>query len=405
MPGVARLPTPLRLFDDRVRTDRSPAPSAEGHFRFLNRIDRPYFAAVRDLLEDWFSRFPRDTQKDLRARFRSDDNAECLGAFWELYLHEVHRRLGFELERDPQVPGTTRRPDFLVSGGSRPFYLEATTVTYNKAEAQQRRRENLLVDLVNEAFDPDFFVSMGRVAAGPTTPSRAEVVDPVEQWLAGFDWESAHALAERGEWVPPTREFRPRDSFFSLRAHPRSPSVRGDRAFRTVAMGPARGGVHDEGDPIYRDLHDKASRYGRPDHPFVIAALCLRDFADDEDVEFALYGPEVFRVPIRPDGGQAGEGYLDRDPRGLWQRGTAQRATRVSAVLAAVHLAPYTVARAAPTLWTNPWAAKPLEAELPWRTRSGDLEQNRLVTTEATREPHEILDLPSDWPGPGRPFD
>jgi hypothetical protein len=394
----------LRLFDDRRRSDPSPAPRAESHFRFLNRVDRPYFAAVRDVLEDWFTHFPRDAQKDLRARFRSDDNSECLGAFWELYLHEVHRRLGFELKRDPEVPGTTKRPDFLVRGGRRPFYLEATTVTYNRAEAAQRRRENLLVDLVNEAFDPDFFVSMGRVAAGPTTPRREEVIAPIERWLAGLDWDSAHALMERGEWVGPEREFRPRDSFCNLRAYPRSPRVRGDRGFPTVAMGPGRAAYHNEGPPIYHDLHDKASRYGRPDHPFVIAALCLRDFVEDRDVEFALYGPEVYRIPIRPDGGEVGEGYLDRDTRGLWQRGTKQRATRVSAILAAVHLAPYTVARAAPTLWTNPWAAKPLEAELPWRTMSGDLERNSLVTTEATREPHKILGLPSDWPGPGRPF-
>jgi hypothetical protein len=207
------------------------------------------------------------------------------------------------------------------------------------------------------------------------------------------------------KWVAPEQDFRPRDSYFDLRAYPRSLRVRGDRGFPTVAAGPGGGGILNEGIHIYHDLHDKASRYGTPDHPFVIAALCLRDFAADRDVEFALYGPEVFRVPIRPDGGPAGEGRIDRDPRGLWQRGAEQRATRVSAVLAAVQLAPFAVARNAPTLWTNPWAAKPLEVELPWRTMSGDLEENCLVTADATRPPHEILGLPSDWPGPGRPFD
>ena len=49
---MAASPTALRLFDDRARTDPSPAPRAESHFGFLNRVDRPYFAAVRDLLED-----------------------------------------------------------------------------------------------------------------------------------------------------------------------------------------------------------------------------------------------------------------------------------------------------------------------------------------------------------------
>jgi len=130
-----------RLFDDRERADRSPASRAESHFAFLNRIDLPYFATVRRLLEEWFARFPSEAQKDVRARFRSDDDAECLGAFWELYLHEIHSRLGFKLKRDPEVPGTSRRPDFIVSGGTRPFYLEATVVSYNKNESAQRQRE------------------------------------------------------------------------------------------------------------------------------------------------------------------------------------------------------------------------------------------------------------------------
>ena len=395
----------MTLFDDIARTDGSPAPRAESAFGFLKRVDRPYFAAVRNLLEDWFTRFPADARKDLQRRFRSDDGAEHLAAFWELYLHEVHLRLGFQLERDPQVPGTRKRPDFLVRGGAQPFYLEATVVTYDKTEAAQRRRDALLVDLVNEAFDPNFSVMIATAAAGPTTPKRAEVVDPIEEWLARFDWEAVHALVAAGQWKPAEELFTLRDSVLALRPWPKPPQARGQRGdWPTVVAGPASGGVMNEGQHIYDDLHHKASRYGRPDHPFVLAALCLRDFAQDRDVEFALYGPEVFRIPIRPDGGDAGEATIERNPMGLWQRGTQQRATRVSAVLTAVQLAPYFVARNAPTLWTNPWAAKALEAELPWRTVSGDLAENRLVTADATRAPHEILGLPEDWPGTGRPF-
>jgi hypothetical protein len=167
-----------------------------------------YFAAVRGVIEDWFARFPTVAQKDLRSRFRSDDNSRCLGAFWELYLHEVHLRLGFKLERDPKVPGTTKRPDFLVRGGAQPFYLEATTVAYSTEEA-----------------------------------------------------------AERGDWMPPERDFQPKDSYFQLRAHPRPPQARGDLTMPMVGIGPVRAGYHDEATPIYNDLHEKASRYGRPDHP------------------------------------------------------------------------------------------------------------------------------------------
>jgi hypothetical protein len=81
---------------------------AESHFGFLNRVDSAYFAAVRDLMEEWFTRFPASGQKDLRARFRSGDRGQSVGAFWKLYLHELHARLGFELEREPEVPAEGR---------------------------------------------------------------------------------------------------------------------------------------------------------------------------------------------------------------------------------------------------------------------------------------------------------
>jgi hypothetical protein len=74
--------------------------------------------------------------------------------------------------------------------------------------------------------------------------------------------------------------------------------------------------------------------------------------------------------------------------------------TRVSAVLTTRHLNPWLVARSELTLWKDPWAAKPLTDAFPWRTVAGDLEQNQLVITEATRVPRHILGLDESWPTP-----
>lgn len=104
----------IRLFDDMERDSRSPAKRAESQFAFLNRTGRPYFAPVRDLLEDWFSHLPPDVQPALRSRFRKDDPGQNMGAFWELYLHEAHRRLGFAIQYEPPVPGHGPKPRFPV---------------------------------------------------------------------------------------------------------------------------------------------------------------------------------------------------------------------------------------------------------------------------------------------------
>jgi hypothetical protein len=90
---------------------------------------------------------------------------------------------------------------------------------------------------------------------------------------------------------------------------------------------------------------------------------------------------------------------LTRNPYGLWQRGAEPQVTRVSAVLTAQHLEPLVIPSADLTLWKNPWAARPLtEQRLPWRTITGDLEQNSLQVTEPTVLPRELLELDADWP-------
>lgn len=388
----------MPLFDDTVRTDSRRPKRTESLFRFLNRIEGDQYSRVRALMEDWFDRFPAGGQTDVRERFRDDEPGQSIGAFWELYLHEIHLRLGYTLERDPEVPGTTKRPDFRASRGTSAFYLEGTLVSYPDAEMAARRRRDGVVDLVDEAFDPDFWVAIHIKVAGQTTPAKRDIVPAVEAWLGSLEWATVQAQFEQDPLQMPERDFQARDWLFSLRAYPRTPNVKGDAAFPTVNMGPRSGGAVDERGPIEADLRKKSTKYGRPDLPFVIAALCLRDFVTDSAIEQALYGPEVLKVPIRRGVGEIADAHVARNPRALWQWGEDRRATRVSAVLTAKHVNPLLIANSELTLWKNPWAAKPLADDLPWRTVTGDLTRNRLVVAEPTTQPREVLGISETWP-------
>jgi hypothetical protein len=346
-----------------------------------------------------------DVQPGLRQRFRQDDPGQFMGAFWELYLHEAHRRLGFDIQYEPPVPGTGRRPDFLFERGDERFYLEGTLVWYPDAQIAARRRNDLLLDLVDEAFDQDFYVRVVTAVAGPATPRRWELIDRIERWLAQQNWAAAWRAGR--DWTAPTETFEVSGSVVVLEAYPKPHGLRGNRDTPTIWAGPMEGGMVDEPTPIYNDLKAKAKAYGRPGAPYVIAALCLRDVVTSDDVEAALYGKEVVKIPIGPDGGAVGESYVTRDFNGLWQRGQTPIYKRVTGVLSGIHIAPWTVAQRPLTLWMNPWAERPMSGngDLPWKTVTGDLDENVLVTRDATRPPHDIFGLPDDWPGPGRPFD
>jgi hypothetical protein len=395
----------LPLFDDIERTDPRLSRYSESLFGFLNRVDRPMFAAVQALMQEWFSRFPEDARVDLRQRLRSTDRRQSVAAFWELYLHELHLRLGLTLERDPDVPGTRRHPDFRVhlpDGGF--YYLEATVVSDGDEDVARDRREALLMDTIDEAFNPDFFVMLDVLAVGPTTAPRSDVVPPIERFLAGLDWPTARAKLETGTWEPPVCELRPAGGLIRMRAYPKAEKSRGDPNFRTIGAEPPRGGMIDDREPILRKLRSKARRYEHPDGPFVIAILCQRTFVEDMDIEWALYGPEVIRVPVSSTG-PGHDAYADRDPDGLWQRGSVSRATRVSAVLSGIRLMPWSVARTPLRLWLNPWAARPLDVDLPFERVIANVKENRLQVMSASKAPHEMLGISEDWPGEGLPFD
>jgi hypothetical protein len=132
---------------------------------------------------------------------------------------------------------------------------------------------------------------------GAATPARRHVVEPIEAWLAGLRWAPAQREADAGTWNAPQRTFEASGSVVTLEAYPKPSRLRYDRTIRTIWAGPVEGGTVDERAPVLQDLRSKASAYGRPNAPFVIAVLCLRDFVSYDDIENALYGREVVQIP------------------------------------------------------------------------------------------------------------
>jgi hypothetical protein len=359
-------------------------------FAFLDRVSAPELAAPRAILTEWFAHWPAQDRQDIRRRLQAKGHDQFFGAFWEMYLNELHRRLGFACERDPVIAGSSKHPDFLMTRGEDSFYLEGTIVGHSTEEASRERRERLLIEQVDGAYHPDFSVRVRRVVVSDNQPSKAAVVKAVESWLSTLDWE---AESTRTEVARQPHRIAVGDAVLHLLPWPKADNTRGDRSFPTVVTRTGIGGVINEPPTILDDLRDKASRYGDLHRPYVIAVLCLRDFATERDIEQALYGPEVATFTLAADGTPIGGPQLGRNPDGLWQRGEEQRATRVSAVLSTTHLSPWTLASGTPELWINPWATHPLTADLPWATTSADLDANALTRTEARRKSHEVLGL------------
>jgi hypothetical protein len=177
----------LPLLDDRPGDNDDYRRPDETTYAFLDRVSGPDFAAPREMLNAWFERWPTDDREQLRTRLKGKKPSDFDGAFWELYLHEVHYRLGFTIMREPEMGGVTTRPDFLMEREDGVFYLEATVVGPSDREVADHRRESMVIDLINAAYHADFSVRVQSVAVGPQQPAKRRVIAAVENWLHALD--------------------------------------------------------------------------------------------------------------------------------------------------------------------------------------------------------------------------
>jgi hypothetical protein len=98
----------FRIFDDAERTDPSPEHDMESSYGFLNRVARPQWALVRELIDEWFSEYPAAAQADMRSSLQNDDYAQHIGAWWELYTYKLFHRLDYRVAIHPTLENTSR---------------------------------------------------------------------------------------------------------------------------------------------------------------------------------------------------------------------------------------------------------------------------------------------------------
>ncbi len=136
------------LFDQLERTDTTHAAYTESQFAFLDRVAGPYWEQVRQLLDEWFAQIPPEHKDHLRTRFQNSDDRQHRSAFWELYLHELFRRLGFTATHHPELPGSSNQPDFLFERGDDAFYLEAVMLGDSDKESREERQRWQVLEMI-----------------------------------------------------------------------------------------------------------------------------------------------------------------------------------------------------------------------------------------------------------------
>jgi hypothetical protein len=390
-----------QLFDDRERTDSSPATSGEDTFSFLNRASGIVWSRIRAVCEAWFSAYPAAHAADLRGRFRSKHAGAHLRAWWELYLHHLFTSLGYNIDVHPAVAGTDNRPDFLLRRGRERLYVEAAVVFSGIVDDDGRNgvREGWIIDAANRGSSPNFFVGIDFEQVGTTRPRDRAIYEPIEKWLSTLDPDQVTAEHESGgdlpEFTIDVNDWRVR-----FRAIPIKPEARGKAGARLVGMGPVTAGFIDDKAQIRDTLKHKGGRYGSLDAPFVVAINCVGSFPEDEDIANALHGS----IAVQVDVGRPGSSRTVRLRDGAWIDEQGPRGQRTSAVLSAVQLSPHTAVRFAPQIWHHGSPDQPLAVSWPF-TEWHCSEQGVIEKVGRAPDMAEVLGLPREWPGPEPAFE
>jgi hypothetical protein len=351
---------------------------------------------VRELLETWWSELPAAARPQVRERLTSTDPVVHLGAFWELYVHASLQHLFGAVIVDVGEDHLDRRqPDFALTDKDDGVRVEATAIAGEDfVERGERPRAQQFYEVLERSSNRDFLLHVELQAVGPNTPGR-RLLGGIERWLDSLDWESELARKQAGEPAA-GHDFEREGWHFRIDASPWLPDLRGRRDLGLIGSrveGFDEGGglrAMDGASRIRRALRQKARHgYEIGGRPFVIAALCAGGLVDDEDVAQALLGEIRHRLggPSNYVGG------------GLWLGEDLRPRNRdVTAVLVATDLRPSNIAVVEPTLWTNPWARRPLSSGfLPWRQMALATD-GRSEERPATRTPAEVFGLDPAWP-------
>lgn len=387
-----------KLFNKMNRDFTGPRLYSESIFDYLNRSARLESKRIRKLLEQWFEGLSSEVQDELRARIRSKDDRQHLGAFYELYLHELLSKSGFSIEFHPTLNNKITHPDFRVLKDGKPLlYLEATLAALSDKDMSAKAREEQVYDAINRMKSPNFFIKVKIHGAPATNPPGAKIRSFLEDKLSNLDPNMVTKQLEQGDSEAlPSWNWKHNGWQVNFYPIPKKPEARGKPGVRPIGLQMKVAGWHTSHIGIRDSIRDKATKYGELDLPYIVAINATDEFGVDEsDICNALFGEEQITTIFL--GNNLIDQESNRKPNGAWYGSGGPRNQRVSAALIADNLSSWSIAKVTPIIWHNPWANRPLTSDTLLLPQLFPGENNQLVKRKG-KNGWELLGLDPNWP-------
>jgi hypothetical protein len=345
------------LFDDRARTRKEALRRGDGLFEFYDSCACPGYDELRSVANGWLARMPADDRDKLISRMRYGGDREFGAVLTELSLHAFILGSGCRASPHPEIPGTTKRPDYAVTDhtGAPLAYVEVTTVSPPEAQTSEVNRETPVYNAINGAKIPaGSALGYRLVRAGKTSPSLRPLVADIEHWASDnaerAKTEEVSKTFTAGEWVIELDLYAGDDA--------------SEPASQAIGVAVMRGGMIKPHKDLRAALDGKSRKYGALDKPYLIAVADGKEqYFSEESVKSALteavLGDEIVQF-------QDGMARLTHAKNGFWHGPKGPRNRHVSGVLLLPDLGLWKLRerKRQPMLAVNPWAERPLPEAL-----------------------------------------
>lgn len=288
------------LFDSIERTYLEAAKHNENTYDYYNISARTDITKVRDALEGWFSRYPKEEKKELMSRFKKDFDS----AFYELFLYELFSKLGYKIIIHPDLRSSPKKPDFLISKDDLEIYVEAKVVK-NKTKEQEafERKINEFYDNLNKLNSENFLLHIESFnILTQKQPSTKGIITHIEQELKKINPDILSAEIDKdGVDKLPVIEYNNGDIHIIIKPIPVIPSARKEKK-RPIGMYPIETFWGGGEESLKDSIEKKAKRYGKLDKPFIVCMNSLDIMTSGKiDVDNAIWGSLAWSWSTNPD--------------------------------------------------------------------------------------------------------
>lgn len=369
------------LFSIRKRTNKRPQLFSESTYTFLDTSGRVIEEKIRNLLEEWFERYPSCEKNRFLKDFQTDNS---YSAFFELYLHELLFQLGYKIDPHPKILDKKQtHPDFLVTDScGLSFYLEATIVTgKSKKERDKEQLIYIIYDEINKLEFSKFYIGMNIDKKPKGSFSVRKLKKFLVDKMKNIDYDDICEKYKHNDssLIP---RWRYLDKGLEIEFYPIPKKL----GYSNIIGNEIK--FVDRVTHVLKSLKKKTNRYGDFDRPFLIAINVLDYAFETKHMLDVLFGKQYFIFPY----------YLSNDIRsgrksnGIW---TYNQNRRLSAILLCKEITPWTVISNNLWLYLNPWAK--IHCSGPITRLSQFIPVNGEMKEKPGEQLHKILNLPKNW--------